>query len=307
MWGVLFLIGVLGMAAAATMNDRPVIGILSQPVEPIVERFGTSYIAASYVKYLESGGARVVPIPFTLPYQAMEQLLAQLNGVLLPGGGSDMSVPSPYRTAVETVWAYVTKANAAGDYFPLWGTCQGFEQIAVLAAGNVSVLSRFDAENISLPLTAVAAGRMYAHAPAVVETLLTTLPVTMNNHQWGVSPADFEAYHLDTAGYRVLTTSEDRGGNLFVSSMEHQKMPIFGSQFHPEKPSFEWWSAEAINHSAEAVEANRWFNFFFVNQCRLNLHRFSSSGSLEKQLIYNVAPVYTFSMIHDFEQMYFFQ
>ena len=40
------------------LNDRPIIAVLAQAIEGFKEY---SYIAASYVKYLESAGARVVP------------------------------------------------------------------------------------------------------------------------------------------------------------------------------------------------------------------------------------------------------
>jgi hypothetical protein len=48
----------------AGLNDRPIIGILSQPGEPAPD--GSSYIAASYIKWVESAGARVVPIMYDL-------------------------------------------------------------------------------------------------------------------------------------------------------------------------------------------------------------------------------------------------
>ena len=45
------------------------------------------------------------------------------------------------------------QANDNGDYFPLWGTCLGFELLGYLATDkNYSVLSAVDAENLSLPL-----------------------------------------------------------------------------------------------------------------------------------------------------------
>ena len=40
-------------------SDRPVIGIVAQNYYPLHEH---SYIAASYVKFLEAAGARVVPV-----------------------------------------------------------------------------------------------------------------------------------------------------------------------------------------------------------------------------------------------------
>lgn len=50
------------------VNDEPIIGVLSQEMSYYLDgkypgQFtGGSYIAASYVKFVESGGARVVPI-----------------------------------------------------------------------------------------------------------------------------------------------------------------------------------------------------------------------------------------------------
>jgi len=57
-----------------TSNDRPIIGVLAQEIETswaIPDK--QSYIAASYVKFIEGAGARTVPIKygntflFTLP------------------------------------------------------------------------------------------------------------------------------------------------------------------------------------------------------------------------------------------------
>ena len=44
------------------------------------------------------------------------------------------------------------KANDAGDVFPLWGTCNGFELLMSLGAGGENVTSSVDAEDYSIPL-----------------------------------------------------------------------------------------------------------------------------------------------------------
>jgi hypothetical protein len=51
---------------AVEINEEPIIGVLSQEVSYYLDgkypgQF-KSYIAASYVKFVEAGGARVVPI-----------------------------------------------------------------------------------------------------------------------------------------------------------------------------------------------------------------------------------------------------
>ena len=44
-----------------------------------------SYVEASHVKFLESAGARVVPIDWNLPIKKLQEILAQINGVYIPG------------------------------------------------------------------------------------------------------------------------------------------------------------------------------------------------------------------------------
>lgn len=48
--------------------------------------------------------------------------------------------------------SYRLQANDAGDYFPIWGTCQGFQQLSVLTA-NKNLLTLTDTKAVALPLT----------------------------------------------------------------------------------------------------------------------------------------------------------
>lgn len=69
------------------VSDNPVIGIVAIELWNQDSMSNYSYIAASYVKYLESTGAQVVPLPLDQPDQYYLNLYEQLNGVLFPGGG----------------------------------------------------------------------------------------------------------------------------------------------------------------------------------------------------------------------------
>lgn len=68
-------------------NSRPLIGVLSQPgdgmkwsitgrwmKEPLASVCEESYIAASYVKFVESGGARVVPLIYNEPEEVLKKV-----------------------------------------------------------------------------------------------------------------------------------------------------------------------------------------------------------------------------------------
>ena len=39
------------------------------------------------------------------------------------------------------------QANDAGAHFPVWGTCLGYEQLAIAVADDCSILGHFDAED----------------------------------------------------------------------------------------------------------------------------------------------------------------
>lgn len=43
------------------------------------------------------------------------------------------------------------QANDRGDYFPVWGTCLGFEQLTVLTSGE-KLLIRTNTSGMALPL-----------------------------------------------------------------------------------------------------------------------------------------------------------
>merc|ERR1719288_616609 len=69
-------------------NERPIIGVLAQECQPYFPESicNTSYIAASYVKFVESGGARVVPVMINQPEEYYRTIFKSTNGLLIPGG-----------------------------------------------------------------------------------------------------------------------------------------------------------------------------------------------------------------------------
>ena len=71
--------------------------------------------------------------------------------VLLPGGGVSI-FDSPFARTGKILFKLAVKANHAGDVFPLWGTCLGFEFLSVCGAGGENVISSVDGEDYSVPL-----------------------------------------------------------------------------------------------------------------------------------------------------------
>eukprot|EP01132_Coremiostelium_polycephalum_P001921 gene1921-2356_t len=302
-----FLVGLI-QSATPTVNNRPIIGILSQPTNGGMQTYGAQYIAASYVKFVESGGARVVPILYDSPTSTIIEIFNSINGLLLPGGGVDFDTEPVYVNTMELLFNLAIKANNAGDYFPIWGTCMGFQELSILASGNYNLLTQFNSQNYTVPLnftTEAYSSKMFSMATPEIMNSLATLPITMNNHNWGVSPQDFVTSKL-TNFYTILSYNNDRNGKTFVSTIEAINYPIYGAQWHPEKPLFEWWDQEVINHSYESVIANQYTTNFFVNEARKNFHSFPSQAAETSALIYNYQPVFSFPIEQSFEQVYYF-
>ena len=125
-------------------TNKPVIGILSQTLEdsmaadPRYEGY-TSYISSTYVRWIESAGARVVPITSEESLESVADKLSKLNGVVLPGGGGD------YNTTAEFIFNKVKEYNDNGMFYPLWGTCYGYEHIVGFTASiGFNALTRIE-------------------------------------------------------------------------------------------------------------------------------------------------------------------
>jgi len=295
---------------SAVKTERPIIGILAQNTDAYMKKtFGPTYIVASYIKYIESAGGRVAPIRNDLSEEQLEKLFYSINGVLFPGGGANI-FDSRYEKTGKILFKLAVKANHAGDVFPLWGTCLGFQFLSVCGAGGENVISSVDGENYSVPLNlsdGYQSSRLLGSAPEEIITYLKTQNVTFNHHRECVS---IDTYHSNEAlhkFYRLLSTNRDKEGiKEFVSTVEAYDYPFYGVQWHPEKNSFEWTSLEAISHSKEAVMVTQYVADFFVNQARLNGHHFPSKEEEEDALIYKHSPVYCYPEITKFEQCYIF-
>lgn len=107
---------------------------------------------ASYINALASAGARTVPLIYDNP-NIQEELakLDHLNGVFYCGGdGGDA-----YWEFGRQVYLKTLQINNAGQKFPAWGTCLGFQYLSTYAADSgLKVLSEnaFDSNDDNYPL-----------------------------------------------------------------------------------------------------------------------------------------------------------
>ena len=185
------------------------------------------YIAASYVKWVESAGARSIVLPYDADEELTREIFGQVNGILFPGG--DAILPR----SAHLIYEMAVNANKkSGEYFPIWGTCLGFEFLVALAAnGGDSVLrSDYRSVNVSIPLImedegeGVGFGDFYSYSQlypisSKVRKDVTNLPITFNNHVRGITPKEFKMDSGLTSVFQITSTNVDhRTGLEFVST-----------------------------------------------------------------------------------------
>jgi len=283
-------------ASISAVNDRPIIGIVTEEVNTTFAPNGTSYMMASYVKFLESSGARVVPIMIRKPKEYYEDLLSKINGVLFPGGGVNLQGNGYGRTG-KIIFDIAVKMNDKGDFFPLWGTCLGFELLNFLAAKK-NWMKACAAEDLPANINfqkGFENSRIFKDLDSSLKNIMQNQNITINYHQWCLTPANYTSSKLDNY-FKVLATNKDFNGVTFISVVEAFKYPFYGVAFHPEKVLFEWVLSKThhnIPHSLEAVQVSQYFSRFFVNEARKSTHHFPSKEAENAVLIYNYNPVFT--------------
>ncbi|CAH1395465.1 unnamed protein product [Nezara viridula] len=282
----------------ARCTERPIIGILAQ--EGLSAN--TSYIASSYVKAVESSGARVVPIFLKGSISDYRDLLNKINGVVLPGGAAPFHTEGGYFETAARIYSLAKEMERGGIKFPILGVCQGFEALALISNNMVSeTLTRCNGmDHVMLPLEfkpGFRNSKLYGDASEDIITTLATMNVTPNYHLWCVRPAT-----KLREPWTILSVNKDADGLEFVSSMENGNFA--GVQFHPEKCAYEW---RKTNPSfKKAKEAARHFYDWLVAAARLNDNHFPTLDEEDNHLIYNYSPEYTGKIGYDYEQMYIF-
>ena len=102
-------------------------------------------------------------------------------------------------------------------------------------------------------------------SPDDVDQILSEKNVTINFHNWCLTPENFTKLELLKDFWSVLSTDYDENGIQFISMMESKHYPIWAVQYHPEKNAFEWTEKYPnIPHTQDAVHIAAFHSEFFV-------------------------------------------
>ncbi|KAL9372954.1 hypothetical protein Peur_035198 [Populus x canadensis] len=278
------------------LNYRPVIGILSHPGDGASGRLNNetnaSYIAASYVKFVESAGARVIPLIYNEPREILfEEILAK----------------------------------NVGFHFPVYAICLGFEILTMIISEDNQILETFNGADQASTLQFMnninIKGTVFRRFPPDLLKRLSTDCLVMQNHRYGISPQQFQENEHLSSFFEILTTSTDEDNQVYVSTVQACGYPVTAFQWHPEilrkfgkddeshiplkkKNAFEW-GLSMIPHSEDAIQVTQHIANFFVNEARKFLNR-PSSRKVLANLIYNYSPTYCGKAGKGYDEVYIF-
>lgn len=206
------------------MKRGQVIGILSIPHK---NTYHDSHIIKMYADWLEEYGFKVVLIPYTA---SPDTYFYHINGLFIPGG-DDNDYILKNKTFIKNITRYFELSIQPGEYFPIWGTCFGF-QMLLFILGDFNKLHEYHSHDF-YPITIIKPNsRLFSAFP---KKQLNIPHITFNNHHLGISPSDFmKNTHLHR-GYDIVATSYDMKGRIYVSAFEGKHHPIYGVQWHPER------------------------------------------------------------------------
>ena len=201
------------------------------------------------------------------------------------------------------------KQNDAGNVFPIWSVCLGYETVAVITSGNtnnMSTLSPVRGEinviNTMKFVNSSDRGYIFGDLPErLIQKLTTGQGVMFYDHNWIVSMDTYNNNKNLSSFWKVITETTSPYNERFVALWEARKYPFYGVQFHPEKNSFEW----KINadRSFDAIQIEQIMGNKFIEKARQSKSAFTSYDEYQKTSIYNFQPTATtfpFSRIYRF-------
>ncbi|KAJ8755694.1 hypothetical protein K2173_022637 [Erythroxylum novogranatense] len=291
------------------LNYQPVIGILSHPGDGASGRLNNatnaSYIAASYVKFVESAGARVIPLIYNEPPEILFEKLNLVNGVLFTGGWAKSGL---YFDTVRAIFEKALARNDAGYHFPLYAICLGFELLTMIISKDSNILEQFSATDQASTLQFMKnvniEGTVFQRFPPDLLNKLSSECLVMQNHHYGISPGRLQETQALSSFFKILTTSADENNKVYVSTVQAYSYPVTAFQWHPEKNAFEW-GLSMIPHSEEAIQVTQHVANFFVSEARKSLNRPPIRKVLDN-LIYNYSPTYCGKAGKGYDEVYIF-
>lgn len=238
----LFILALLCFSVFSLPNQRPIIGVYTQSDEddePKLTSTATfqTYIAASYIKFVEMSGAQVVPIFAYADQSYIANLLPKLNGVLFPGGGVEFDIKNRWTSNANYIFQYAIQQNDKGNVFPIWGTCLGHQLLSFLSNNFTSPLTAVRGQTAvlnTIKFVTTDKGTLFTDmSDKLIAKVSTGQGIAYFNHHWAISRTTYDNNKKLNDFWKLIGETTSSYNEKFVSVWEARKYPFYGVQFHP--------------------------------------------------------------------------
>lgn len=312
------------IGSAVCANDMPVVGILaSEVIQDIKNDFpeASSYIVASYVKWLEQAGARVTYILPTWSDDEVVHKFGDVDAVLITDttGNTSKRYNDVVRSLIRLTFHFNNRIPGSRA---LWAIGSGFDALITFTATSGDSVFHPTADFTNGASLATTLSSNCTQPGQTCHLLDRATPRhILDAFGDGHSPAAFYATPRSvyvarlledpalSAQFNVVLVSGlagDRRGSI-VAAIEAKAaptVPVYGSVFHPEIPAFEVGehaSFAKANHREASIIANNYMAFRFLSSIRA----MSDPAKVPSHWIAARAPAYVGKRV-PYQQAYLF-
>jgi len=249
----------------------PLIGLFTQPSSSSLSKQffnpsdNWSFVPRSYVDWITQGGAMAIIIPFDIPSDQLDYILANIQGFVFPGGGAtlfdDFNNPSPYHKRVKYVVDFAKKKNDGGVHWPIYATCLGFESLTIIMAGNDPTVMQCDFDDNGshkvVPNDNMYDSHFWSSLGKSNIDKVFGLGNIYFSHHCGFTPEKLKGSSAFMAEAEITSVSANDQGAMFVANVESKAYPFYGSQWHAEKNQFERLGIRDLVRDIDTIRFNR--------------------------------------------------
>ena len=199
------------------------------------------YVRPEVCTWLEAAGLELVLIPPTVTGAQAAAIFDYIHGLFIHPGEAGQNAISILTRVTTMFLTMALEAAKTGDYFPVWGTCHGIEQI-FQHVGDIDTLETFTSRKYYTNLQILGHSRLLDYATMEQANFLKEYK-PLFNHENGLSLKTFQQSTRLMSKFHIVATAIDRSNRTYVALIEGKKIPWYGTQFHPEYSEHLGWMA----------------------------------------------------------------
>ena len=268
-------IGILGLSsnsmhAEYILNKLKHKGLTKKEARDLLCKISFHHMA--YQKFLEAQGLEVIHIDYHSKKEEITQIMDNLDGILLTGGGDSWpidkiningfeyfkvadSTAQPYLAIIKAILDKAKSINDNGRFFSIFSVCLGFEAILLIETNYEFPIASVMNQNINCEITFKdKESRMKGVLTDKQRNDVESKKLLFFYHIFGFTEKDFNKFEVLKENYDITATVSVGEHRDCIASYEHKKYPFFGVQYHVEINMFDYSTPYKPNHSEEGYQ-----------------------------------------------------